>query len=90
MDRSPNPVLGADVRSGDEGTRRGPEAMESFGRALPARLEGDAGAEPVVRKDDGVEAVLPTAVCSRDGPGFTAIERVAAPPAVRRGRPAGQ
>lgn len=54
-----------------------PDAMEPFGRALLAYLEGDASARLVLRRDDGEEAAIPAAVFFRDESGFTGIEQTA-------------
>jgi SAM-dependent methyltransferase len=52
-------------------------AMEPFGKALLAYLEGDAGAEVIIRRDDGREGVLPASLFFRSEPDFTEIERTA-------------
>jgi len=61
-----------------------PGAMEPFGHALRAYLAGDAGAELIVRRDDGKASALPVAVFFRDESGFTELERSAT--ALCRGR----
>lgn len=50
------------------------KAMEPFGRSLLAYLDGDTGAQLVVRRDDGNESTLPASVFFRDVPSFTAVE----------------
>ena len=66
------------------GPRMDPAAMEPFGRALRAYLAGDAGAELIVRRDDGKASAVPVAVFFRDESGFTELERSAT--ALCRGR----
>jgi 2-polyprenyl-3-methyl-5-hydroxy-6-metoxy-1,4-benzoquinol methylase len=51
-----------------------PKAMEPFGRALLAYLDGDSTAEIIVRRDDGNEAAIPAALFFRDESGFTELE----------------
>ncbi len=54
-----------------------PHAMEPFGRALRAYLDGDSSAELVMRRDDGTEAAIPVSLFFRDEPSFTSLERTA-------------
>jgi SAM-dependent methyltransferase len=54
-----------------------PKAMEPFGRALLAYLDGDSDAKLILRRDDGNEAAVPVAVFFRDESRFTEIERAA-------------
>ncbi len=51
--------------------------MEPFGRALLTYLEGDASAELVLRRDDGLESVIPVSLFFRDEPGFNDLENKA-------------
>jgi SAM-dependent methyltransferase len=51
-----------------------PAAMEPYGRALQTFLEGGRSAQLVVRRDDGVESVIPVAHFFRDEPDLTEIE----------------
>ncbi len=48
--------------------------MEPFGKSLLAYLDGDAGAQLVVDRDDGSRSVIPVALFFRDVPAFSAIE----------------
>lgn len=52
-------------------------AMEPFGRALLAYLDGDSGATVVCRRDDGQEVPIPAAVFFRGEPAFTELETTA-------------
>jgi SAM-dependent methyltransferase len=54
-----------------------PQAMEPFGKALLAYLDGDSGAQLIVRRDDGKETAIPAALFFRDESGFTGIEKAA-------------
>jgi SAM-dependent methyltransferase len=54
-----------------------PRAMEPFGRALLAYLEGESGAEIILRRDDGKEGAIPAAFFFREESGFSQIERAA-------------
>lgn len=51
--------------------------MAPFGRALLAFLEGSAGAEVVLEREDGVQAPLPAAFFFRTPDQLSAIERAA-------------
>ncbi len=51
------------------------DAMEPFGRALTAYLDGDTSAELIVRRDDGKAVPLPVAVFFREPTEFNPIER---------------
>jgi 2-polyprenyl-3-methyl-5-hydroxy-6-metoxy-1,4-benzoquinol methylase len=51
--------------------------MEPFGRALLAYLEGESGAEIILRRDDGKEGAIPAAFFFREESGFSQIERAA-------------
>jgi SAM-dependent methyltransferase len=54
-----------------------PNAMEPHGAALRAYLEGDAGAELILRRDDGQEGRLPVGHFFRQPSAFTPIEEAA-------------
>ena len=53
------------------------KAMEPFGEALLAYLDGDTSAELILRRDDGREAVIPVSLFFRDEATFTDVEKVA-------------
>lgn len=53
------------------------KAMEPFGRALLAYLDGDPKTEFIVRRDDGNRTVVPVSLFFRDESGFTELERTA-------------
>lgn len=54
-----------------------PSAMQPYGRALLACLEGDEGAELLVRRDDGSESALPVIHFFRSEGDFGEIDRAA-------------
>ena len=54
-----------------------PQAMDLFGRALRAYIEGDAGAELTIRRDDGQESALPVSFFFRERSEFTPLENAA-------------
>ncbi|MHC4218680.1 MAG: class I SAM-dependent methyltransferase [Planctomycetota bacterium] len=54
-----------------------PEAMDPFGAALLAYVEGDAEAELILRRADGVEGRLPVSYFFRGPSEFTPIEQAA-------------
>ncbi|MHC4505514.1 MAG: class I SAM-dependent methyltransferase, partial [Planctomycetota bacterium] len=54
-----------------------PKAMAPYGAALRAFFEGDAGAELVLRRDDGWEGRLPVSRFFRKPPEFTRVEKAA-------------
>src|SRR5205814_57041 len=53
------------------------EALEPFGSALLAFLDGDTSANFLIRRDDGKESALPASYFFRDESGFTEIEKTA-------------
>lgn len=53
------------------------DAMAPFGRALLAFLDGDAAAQLVVEREDGVQAPVPAAYFFRSSEQLSAIERAA-------------
>ena len=54
-----------------------PKAMEPFGRALLAFFEGDPKTELKIRRDDGLETLLPMSHFFREPRELTPIEKVA-------------
>jgi SAM-dependent methyltransferase len=52
-------------------------AMDPYGAALRAYVEGDVGAELIIRRDDGHEAPLPVRHFFRDPAAFTPVENAA-------------
>jgi SAM-dependent methyltransferase len=54
-----------------------PKAMDPYGAALLAYFEGDAGAELVLRRDDGHEGRLPAGYFFRPPSEFTPVEKAA-------------
>jgi SAM-dependent methyltransferase len=60
-----------------EETAMNPLAMEPFGKALIAYLEGDSNAKLIIRRDDGKETTVPMSLFFRDEPAFTELERAA-------------
>lgn len=54
-----------------------PQAMDPFGEALLAWLDGDRDGALVIRRDDGYEARLPVGYFFRPPAEFTALERAA-------------
>ncbi|MHC4415711.1 MAG: class I SAM-dependent methyltransferase [Planctomycetota bacterium] len=54
-----------------------PQALDPFGAALLAYWEGDAGAELIIRRDDGHEGRLPVSHFFREPSAFTPLENAA-------------
>jgi SAM-dependent methyltransferase len=54
-----------------------PKAMQPYGAALLAYLEGDAGAALILRRDDGQEAPMPVSHFFREPSAFTPVENAA-------------
>jgi SAM-dependent methyltransferase len=54
-----------------------PKAMQPYGAALLAYLEGDTGAALILRRDDGQEAPMPVSHFFRDPSAFTPVENAA-------------
>ncbi|MBN1997556.1 hypothetical protein JW935_08395 [candidate division KSB1 bacterium] len=57
-----------------------PKAMEPFGMALTAYYKGEANAELIIRRDDGLESLVPVGYFFRDFSSpidYTAISYIA-------------
>jgi SAM-dependent methyltransferase len=54
-----------------------PEAMKPLGLALEAYFKGDADAQLIIRRDDGLENPLPVSYFFRNPSGSTAIDKAA-------------
>ncbi len=54
-----------------------PKAMDPFGMALVAYLEGEETAELIIRRDDGLEIPLPVSYFFRGEAGFSPIDNAA-------------
>ena len=54
-----------------------PRAMQPYGAALRAYFEGDAGAQLLLRRDDGQEVSMPVSHFFREPSDFTTIEKTA-------------
>lgn len=54
-----------------------PKAMQPFGRALAAYIDGNAAAQLLIRRDDGQTSPLPVSYFFREGPALTLIDHAA-------------
>jgi hypothetical protein len=54
-----------------------PKAMEPYGAAHRTYFEGDASAQLVIRRDDGLEVPMPVSHFFREPSAFTPIEKSA-------------